>query len=92
MPRSVHHHLLQGKFTGPIFRLKFPGGKSVVYVADYALIHEACDEKRFQKNVTRSNPILNVSLIRNIFELWGDMSLILRKSKYEMVCMTAYLQ
>ncbi|KAK3398875.1 putative bifunctional P-450:NADPH-P450 reductase [Sordaria brevicollis] len=36
---------------GEIFRLNFPG-RNVVFVTSQALIHELCDEKRFQKTVS----------------------------------------
>lgn len=36
---------------GEIYRLNFPGGRTSVVVSTQALIHELCDESRFQKCV-----------------------------------------
>lgn len=46
----------------------------MVYVTDHAMVNEVCDEKRFEKNVTKSNPVLKVSVKHKyILELLSDI-------------------
>ncbi|TDZ17280.1 Bifunctional cytochrome P450/NADPH--P450 reductase [Colletotrichum orbiculare MAFF 240422] len=48
---------------GEIYRLRFPGGKTMVFVNTQALVNEVCDESRFIKTL---NNVLNQ--VRNIVQ------------------------
>ncbi len=39
---------------GPIFRLSFPGGRSVIFVSSQELVDELCDTSRFDKRVHKA--------------------------------------
>ncbi|KIJ31781.1 hypothetical protein M422DRAFT_185486 [Sphaerobolus stellatus SS14] len=39
------------KKYGPIYQLSFPGGQKIIYVCNFELVDQVCDQKRFRKGI-----------------------------------------
>ncbi|GKT45276.1 bifunctional cytochrome P450/NADPH--P450 reductase [Colletotrichum spaethianum] len=59
-PENPNNDILRLADTfGEIYRLRFPGGKTVCFVSTNALVNELCDESRFKKTL---NTVLSAKL------------------------------
>src|SRR5580765_2385595 len=68
-PHPIQNLMALAREYGPIFRLRLPE-YNIVVLSSQALVNEACDERRFHKNVGSSLRNLRPAVGDALFTAW----------------------